>query len=397
MLHEPRAYEGAGVGRRSISVLHVVTALGETQGGPSWTVPSQCLSSVNAGLRVGAAFLWRGEQLSSEAAVLGDADVQMLPLTIRNAVARLWRAIALHDVVHVYGLWTPLCHLGVRFARLQHKPLVVMTAGMAEPWSLSTKRIKKRIGLLLYQRRDLVQASMLLATSDQEAEHLRLLNLGTPIAVIPEAVPVPELRGPRPVLPNGKRRLLFLSRIHPKKGLCDLVHAVASLRHELERDNWVITLAGPDDNGHLAQVLAEAGRYGVGHLFEYVGVARGDDKLSLYRSADLFVLPTHSENFGLVVAEALACGTPVITTRAAPWKGLEINRCGWWHDVGTLALARALASALRSAPPELERMGQRGRRWIEKEFSPAALGQRLSDSYRWLLGRRQRPTFVSTA
>ena len=114
----------------------------------------------------------------------------------------------------------------------------------------------------------------------------------------------------------------------------------------------------------------------------------------------MFVLPTLNENFGVAVAEALAHATPVIVTKGAPWSGLERHRCGWWIDFGDDALAAALAQAMSCPAGTLAEMGDRGRQWVQAEFSWNEIGAQMEQLYQWLLagaGAAERPAFVQAA
>ena len=110
----------------------------------------------------------------------------------------------------------------------------------------------------------------------------------------------------------------------------------------------------------------------------------GSAKDELHRDADIFVLPTRSENFGMVVAEALANATPVICTTGAPWAGLEAAGCGWWIDQGVAPLTAALENAMALGRAALDAMGAAGRAWMERDFSWPEAGARMAAVYRWL-------------
>ncbi|MFM8324441.1 MAG: glycosyltransferase, partial [Pirellulaceae bacterium] len=120
----------------------------------------------------------------------------------------------------------------------------------------------------------------------------------------------------------------------------------------------------------------------------------GAKKEELYRSASLYVLPSHTENFGMTIAEALASGVPVIASRRTPWQGLETSRCGWWVELGVDPLVQALEQAMRLEAAERFRMGERGRKWIDEAFSWGTLGDLMADCYRWLLGQGPIPPCV---
>jgi glycosyltransferase involved in cell wall biosynthesis len=109
------------------------------------------------------------------------------------------------------------------------------------------------------------------------------------------------------------------------------------------------------------------------------------------------VLPTLNENFAMTVAESLAAATPVISTRGAPWAGLEGERCGWWIEHGIEPLAAALQEAMTLPRPELHAMGRRGRAWMERDFGWDAIARKMSGVYSWLADRADRPESVTLA
>ncbi|NNE82716.1 MAG: glycosyltransferase, partial [Alphaproteobacteria bacterium] len=127
---------------------------------------------------------------------------------------------------------------------------------------------------------------------------------------------------------------------------------------------------------------------------EFSGPLYGEDKWRAYQEADLYVLPSHSENFGMTVAEALAAGTPVITTRGAPWAELEPRGVGWWIDIGVDALVASLQEAMTSSPEELIVRGERGREWMIQKFSWQRVGTMMDQTYQWLLHRGEMPNWV---
>jgi glycosyltransferase involved in cell wall biosynthesis len=379
---------------RKVSVLHVIASLDIDDGGPSRSVPNQCWSTAIAGFEVGISFVRRGEKLSPEADLLDRHKVITLPVKSLFNARSLWRSISQYDIIHVNGVWSPYCHLGAWFARLQNKPLVITIHGMLEPWALGTKKIKKFLGFQLYQKRDLEKASVLQATAVEEAKHLRALGIQTPIVVIPNGVSIPEFKGKAKKPANGRQRLLFLSRVHPKKGVLELVRAVASLRDIFERKNWFLTIAGPDEGRHWAVVEKEVQKLGVENLVEYVGSVEGKEKWDLYRSSTLFILPTYSENFGLVIAEALGCGVPVITTEGTPWEELNSHRCGWWYPIGQNELESTLRRAMTTPPQTLQEMGRRGIKLVNQKYTWPSIGLQLTETYQWILKKGPKPPFA---
>jgi glycosyltransferase involved in cell wall biosynthesis len=291
---------------------------------------------------------------------------------------------------------------------------------MLTTWALKFRGLKKRIAWHLYQRRDLQSAHVLHATSRDEADGFRALGLTQPIAIVPNGVELPEIRGQRSEIRDRKltsdpppseltsdlrpltsgipapgsslpaRTALFLSRIHPKKGLFDLVAAWGLVRPK----GWRVVIAGGSENGHQADLESAIRERGLGDEFQFLGEVPDDRKWGVYRSADLFILPTKSENFGIVIAEALGSGVPVITTKGTPWEELQTHRCGWWVDPNAEALAGALREACALSPEERSAMGERGRKLIESKYTwPAAAAQMLA-VYRWMLSKGERPECV---
>jgi glycosyltransferase involved in cell wall biosynthesis len=290
------------------------------------------------------------------------------------------------DVVHLHGLWNFTSIAVWLWARRTGKPYIVSPHGMLDPWALAQRRLKKLAALRLFQRRCLADAACLRATSALEAQGIRQAGFKMPIAVVPNGVHLgvePGKNGARNHQP--KRRALFLSRLHPKKGLLNLVEAWALVRPQ----GWELQIAGPDQEGHLAEVKEKAHNCGIDDRIQFLGEVLGERKRRLYLQSDLFVLPSFSENFGLVVAEALSCAVAVITTRATPWDELEERGCGWWVEVGTPPLVEALRQSTSLPPQELDQMGRRGRRLIRDRYQWGPIAHQMVRTYeRITLGGR---------
>jgi glycosyltransferase involved in cell wall biosynthesis len=264
---------------------------------------------------------------------------------------------------------------------------------MLEPWALNHHGWKKKAAWHLYQKRILRQASLLHATSEMEADNLRALGLDAPIAVIPNGVPLPrtwKASASGDGAADAPRRALFLSRVHPKKGLMPLVDAWADVRP----DGWELVIAGPSEGGHRAEVEERVGEHGLEDAVRFTGPIPDADKWDLYRASDLFVLPTFSENFGVVVAEALASGIPAITTTGAPWHELDTHDCGWWIDPGAAPLADALADATSRSDDDRRAMGRRGRALVEDRYSWEHVAAQMAEAYRWLVHDAPRPDTI---
>jgi glycosyltransferase involved in cell wall biosynthesis len=309
----------------------------------------------------------------------------------RSRANKLARAMVDAVLLHDHGLWLPNNHQVARICSKQAIPYVVSTHGMLEPWAMQFNAWKKRIAWYLFQKKDLSTARVIHSTAEQESANLQKFGLGVPIATIPLGIGLPEILPKRTY--SKKKRILFLSRIQKKKGLDMLVDAWAEIRNP----DWEIIMAGPDENGEQQRITALINEKKLKESVRFIPPVWGEEKWQLYRSADLFVLPTHSENFGLVIGEALGCAVPVITTQGAPWNVLEDYACGWWTEVNTYGIRDALLAAIQLSDEEREAMGERGRRLIQQKYSWQQVARQMLQLYAWVLGQSEKPDFVNDA
>lgn len=291
------------------------------------------------------------------------------------------------DIVHIHALWSPILHCVSKWAHRNAMPVVWSPHGMLQKWALKNKWWKKFLALAVYQWKDLAKADLLHATADSEIEDIRRLGLKNKVVLAPLGVRVADDDGIRVEKSTGKKTLLFVSRVQKKKGLPVLIDAWAKLPEEL-RDCWAARIVGPDQDHHTEELTAQCNRLGVLNDFSFIGPKYGDDLDAEYRRADLFVLPTHSENFGSVVIEALARSVPVICSQGAPWKELETYKCGWWPKDSVEALQNVLMSAMPLSDSERAEMGARGKKLIEEKYTWDAVCKEMVDGYREVLNAR---------
>jgi glycosyltransferase involved in cell wall biosynthesis len=389
---------GAGVDPR---ILHCVPGLDPRQGGPSRTVvaltdalacfPGVAIWLLSQGIRNGPTVRSREPRVTRMVVASHSRLALALALPVRRGLRGAGATAVRPALIHSHGVWHPANHWSARAARAWGVPLIIHPRGMLEPWALGQKALKKRLALKLFQRAELDGARALVATSEMEYENLRRFGLRQPVALIPNGVDLAglETAGISPRIPERERLALFLSRVHPKKGVLELVRAWG----QIAPVGWRLCIAGPDEGGHWGAVARIVERLRLGSAVDYAGPVEGAAKAALYREADLFVLPTFSENFGMVVAEALSYGVPVITTQGAPWAELETYRCGWWIATGVAPLAAALGVAMSLTDDERWAMGERGRAYVRRFAWEVIAGQTL-DLYRWVLGRGDRPAGV---
>lgn len=279
------------------------------------------------------------------------------------------------DVVHVNCCWHPYFAYAVIWARQAGYKVVLTPHGMLEPWIMKRHYWTRKLpSLLLFQRRAVRMATLLHATAEMEKQHLLDLGWNREVCVVPNGIEVQKIAMKEDWTPS--RRLLFMSRIHPKKGVDRLIRAFATLPVE-----YTLQIAGEGAPDYVAELQRLASEMGVADRVEWLGGVYGERKWRTVRSADIMVLPTHSENFGIVVAEALAAGTPVITTQGTPWQELESEHCGWWIALDDMALSQALQQAAACTAEQLSVMGRNGRKLVEERYSTTTVAHQFLDIY----------------
>jgi glycosyltransferase involved in cell wall biosynthesis len=295
-------------------------------------------------------------------------------------------------VLHSHGLWLLPNVYPARVVRGTRCRLVTSPRGTLAPVALGISRWSKKLMWAVVQRAAVEASDCLHATSLTEREEILAAGLRRPIAVIPNGVSIPEAKPAAETTGRELRRLLFLGRIHPIKGLDVLVPVWREL--ESAFPDWQLVIAGPDEGSHR-DALRELARAAGCRRIEFHPPAYGAAKSALLWSADLFVLPTRTENFGMAVAEALAHGVPVVTTHGAPWSGLETHGAGWWVQLDRDALGQALRDAMSLAPDALARRGVAGRAWMQRAFSWDEIAREMQAVYFWLAGDGPQPASVS--
>jgi glycosyltransferase involved in cell wall biosynthesis len=364
-----------------VKVLLTGTSLLPDYGGPAFSVSRLAIALADAGAEVG---LWASDRSAADTPLLSlTSPVQRIRGTESEALDRFGEM----DILHDNGIWLPHNHRLAALAKRRGLTRVVSTRGMLEPWAFSHKRFKKQIAWWIYQRRDLKEARCHIATGEAEARSLQRLDLGVPIATVPNGVDLPDKESgnasseSEKVFRNGSRTAFFLGRIYPVKGLPMLIEAWARVRP----DGWRLRIAGPDEAGHRKEVEEAVSAFGLGESVSFAGPIQAEMKKSAFLDADIFVLPTHSESFGMVVAEALAHGVPVLTTTAAPWSILRDRGCGWWVDATVDGIAEGLRQATVLDLKTLQAMGAKGRAMIVEEFSWKRIADLMLSTYEKVL------------
>ncbi|MCQ2203679.1 MAG: glycosyltransferase [Bacteroidales bacterium] len=289
------------------------------------------------------------------------------------------------DVFHSNSCWIPTSALTAIWAKEAGYKVVYTPHGMLEPWILQRHYWTKKLpALLLYQKRAIRKADMIHATSAGEMNNFLQLNFNHNISVVPNAINVDSI----PFKDNWtkSKHLLYLGRIHEKKGIRHIIEAVAEMRVEMK--GYVVDIVGDSDieqKGQKQELIKLARQLKVDDVVVFHDGVYDDNKWNFFLQSDALILPTYSENFGIVVAEALATGLPVVTTMGTPWVELQTSGCGWWINIGTGPLVNALRELIAKTDAELEQMGRNGRQLVERRYGAKTVGKEYIEMYKWVM------------
>lgn len=374
-------------------LIHTIPDISEEAAGPSYSVVRLCEELISLQQKTTLAVV--GEVYEKPFIEAFSSNVGPRRLACSSAMFRWLRrkvASGSVDIVHNHSLWMmPNVYPGLA-TKGTAVPYVVSPRGTFSEWAMVSGSSIKKIFWPLIQKPSIKHATCFHATAYSEYEDIRRMGFSQPVALIPNGIDLPgfpEICGERV---DNDRTLLFLGRLHPVKGIDHLLAAWRELQDEFQ--DWRLRIIGPEGDGHyLMQLKAIAANYELNRV-AFEGALYGESKFDAYRAADLYVLPTHSENFGMTVAEALASGTPAVVSQGAPWQGLERESAGWWPEIGEKPLTAALRKAMALPPEHLRSMGQNGRAWMEEEFAWSGVAKSMLETYQWLLGRGDRPDHV---
>ncbi len=290
------------------------------------------------------------------------------------------------DILHNHGMWQMNAIYPSWSVKKGDTMLVMSPRGSLSIWAMQHGSFIKQLFWPLFQRPAMGAVNCFHATSKEEYSDIRRLGFKQPVAIIPNGIDIPKLSKKIHV---EKRRLLYLGRIHKVKGIDILLRAWRQVQDT--HTGWELIIAGSDlcyhgKSGYLNNLQILGKRLGLKRV-KYIGEQSRVEKFQQYDMADLFILPSHTENFAITVAESLASGTPVIASKGSPWSDLELHNAGWWVENDVKTISCCLDETLSLPKDTLDKMGQQGRRWMESEFSWGQIGCKMNDTYLWLSGQ----------
>jgi glycosyltransferase involved in cell wall biosynthesis len=295
------------------------------------------------------------------------------------------------EVLHTHGIWTYASVAGTRWAEATRRPLVISPHGMLDPWALRYSSWKKRLALRLYELRHLRAAAVVHVLNAAERDACLALNLRVPVCVIPNGIAAVGAVAREPPswyqgVPRGKKILLFLGRLHPKKNVTSLVQGWSQVCATARGSQWHLVFVGWGDGRYRVSLESLVQELGIGPSLSFVGPCFGADKVASYAAADAFVLPSLSEGQPVAVLEAWAQGLPVIMTPECNIpEGFAANAA---IRIGRTAsdIARGLTELVTRDPQDLVDMGAAGLALVDRHYRWERTAEQFLELYQWLLG-----------
>ncbi len=382
-----------------MKILQTISGLSVTSGGPSTCT----CDLMNALYKEAGAFvdLLTVGARSPEDIVLGAGEpwLKTVPYDYRTPLAlssNFNKAILAldYDLYHCNGLWMGVNHSTCSVARKKKRPYILSPHGMLYPNALHINYWKKWPLLKLWYNRDIKNASCLHATCSMEAEHIRAFGYKGPVAVIGNAAVMPEYAALASSKPCGRRAIGFLGRLHPIKRVERLLYGLAECTEDV-RSGIVLQIMGKGLDDYEMFLHNEVDRLGLHSCVEFLGFVEGEEKYALLRNLWALMVPSESENFGMIVPEALISGTPVYASLGTPWKILSDTKCGWWEDSTPENIAKIITGIVSMSENDVLEMGKRGRSMVKEHFAADSVAIQMLMLYKWVLEGGSMPSFVT--
>jgi glycosyltransferase involved in cell wall biosynthesis len=296
-----------------------------------------------------------------------------------------------YDLAHIHALFSPVSTFAATIARQKKLPYILRPLGTLDPADLQKKKLLKKLYGSLLEKPNLAAAAGIHFTSEEEAKVSERYGTTTHDLVIPLGVQIPNQFPP---LKTARQHLgidetvpliLFMSRIDPKKGLDLLLPALNTLQQEGLQFHFVLAGTNPQDPVYENSIQAQIKDSPLSKITTIVGFVRGEDKLALLQDADLFVLPSYYENFGIAVVEAMATKTPVlISDKVHIWSAIKDAAAGWITTCNQEELTTTLRHALQNSQ-DWEQIGNNARNLVQAKYSWKAIAKQLIQTYQLLI------------
>ena len=376
-----------------MNVLHTITSLAKADGGPplSTTLTVQGLRD----LTINAEILAYNTASADGTNILEGDFIHYLPpprewqFAYSKAFSN-YLENKKYDLYHCQGIWQYPAYITAKKAQKFNVPYIITPRGMLYPQEFERSGIIKRMALALFQKQDLNAASCVHVTCKEEMEHLRELGITAPVAVIPNPVETEPYLEQKVNTPD-KIRFGYLGRIHPRKNIERIIYAWDELGEETVNSELIVMGDGDDDYHTFLE--KEVKKLGLNNI-QFTGFLSGKSKEEKLASLSYLVVPSNFENFGMIIAEALVRGIPVIASKGTPWQDLETYQCGWWinNDIQTLTVA--MREALNTSERRRHKMAERGKNLIKQKYTIGEVALKMKAMYNWVLGNSPKPDYI---
>ncbi len=392
-----------------MKVLHIIPSVASVRGGPSQAVIEMVIALRSQGIDAEIATTNDNGKdlldvplykLTDQLAEYGNIPIRFFPrfspnLNVvrefafsRSLTTWLWQHMAEYDLVHVHTIFSYASTIAMAIARMRKVPYINMPHGMLCKWSLQQSQFRKQIYLNVIERSNLLHSQSLYLTAQQEQEEFNLLELNIPNFILPLGVQIVSLTSNsqdqiRQIhqIPDRFPILLFMSRIHPKKGLEYLIEALGKLKEY----NFALIIAGIGESDYVQQLQDLLVTQGLSDRTHLVGFVKGETKNLYLQGANLFTLTSHSENFCIAAIESLAAGTPVlITDGVAIAPMVQAENIGYVTKLEINAIATTLEAFFQNFDDNLFNR-QKSQQIIAEYYSWQSISAQLATIYQAII------------
>ncbi|MBE9008239.1 glycosyltransferase [Fortiea sp. LEGE XX443] len=384
-----------------MKVLHIIPSIASVRGGPSQAVLETVKALINSGIDAEIATTNDNGNDLLDVPLGKLIEYQQVPVrffsrfsppvnSIRefafSGELTIWlrQNISKYELLHIHAIFSYSSTIAMTIARLQGIPYIVRPLGQLCEWSLQQSFYKKQIYLKLIEKANLNYSQSIHFTSEQEEQEASQLKLTSPSFVIPHGIYISE------IITNARQRLrqhlnlpddepiiLFLSRLHHKKGLDYLIPALGKLTNY----RFTFVLAGSGDANYENEIKSLLIANGIENRTHFTGFVTGDIKDLLLQGSDLFALTSYSENFGVAVLEALSAGIPVIVTPGVALANLVTQQnLGYVAELDVNDIAASIQQAL-DYPHKAKEIGDRARKYVCENYTWDCIASKLTFVY----------------
>tara|TARA_B100000963_G_C22640075_1_gene679931 strand:- start:4023 stop:5177 length:1155 start_codon:yes stop_codon:yes gene_type:complete len=377
--------------KKNIKLIHTVPSINNRSAGPSYSILKICenLQFKNYDLKL-ATLDFKNDYPSFHIGFKKSFGPSVIGNSPNMKKWLMNEAMNNQTLIHTHSLWMmPNIYPSFVKKNIKNTKVIISPRGTLSEWSLKRSSHKKYLFSLFFQNKALRLADIFHATADNEYDDIRRLGFKQPIAIIPNGV---ELKINNLNNKNKKNIILFLSRIHPKKGIKELLYSWQNVIKS--NSNWYLEIVGPDNEGYLEKMKNLSIKLNLKNI-SFLGPLFDKNKEKKFLESKLFVLPSHSENFGMVIAEALSYGLPVITTKNTPWNILTKKNAGECIDLSINNLTKSILKHINKSDEELKIMGENSIYWMKKDYNWKEVTHKFTLLYDWILDKNlPTPNFI---